>query len=222
MDQVRIIDVKEDILADNGAMADELRSRLKKQGLFLVNLMASPGAGKTSFLLKTAALLSEKFEMGVLEADIESSVDGEKMAAAGLPVIQLRTGGFCHLDASMVISGLDEMNLEKLNIIFIENVGNLVCPAEFDTGAHLNMMIASLPEGDDKPLKYPLMFSVCDIIIVNKTDMQTLCDFNLERFTDHVRRVNSRAAIIPVSCTTGEGFQDWIAALDNKINGFQK
>lgn len=222
MDPVRIIDVKEDILADNEAMALALRTRLKEKGLFLVNLMASPGAGKSSLLLNTAKRLPETIRMGVLEADIESAVDGEKMAAAGLPVVQLRTGGFCHLDVTMVEAGLKEMPMDTLDLLFIENVGNLVCPAEFDTGAHLNMMVTSIPEGDDKPLKYPLMFSVCHIIVVNKTDMQALSDFDLERFTQAVRRVNPNAKILPLSCRTGEGFDIWMAALKEKIQEFQQ
>lgn len=180
MDKVRLIEVKEDIMSDNDAVASSLRARLSKEKTFLINLMASPGAGKTSLILKTLGGLKNDLRTGVIEADIDSMVDAEKVAAQGAPAVQLRTGGFCHVDASMVEQGLNSLDLDKLDLVILENVGNLVCPAEFDTGAIKNMMILSIPEGDDKPLKYPLMFSVCDVLLVNKMDYLPLSDFDVK------------------------------------------
>lgn len=221
MTEVRLIEVKENILDDNDKVAADLRARLTAERTFLLNLMAGPGAGKTSTVIATATRLKDRIRIGVLEADIDSTVDAEKVLEAGIPAIQMKTGGFCHLDATMVEDGLRTLG-GNYDLVILENVGNLVCPAEFDTGAHLNMMVISVPEGDDKPLKYPLMFSVCDIILVNKTDMQALTDFSLERFTSAVRRVNSRAAIFPVSCRTGEGLDVWAEALAEKVLEFQQ
>ena len=170
MEKVTLIEVKEDIMSDNDVVARNLRARLSKEKTFLINLMASPGAGKTSLILKTLEGLKNDLRTGVIEADIDSMVDAEKVSAQGVAAVQLRTGGFCHLDASMVEKGLNNLDLDKLDLVIIENVGNLVCPAEFDTGAIKNVMILSIPEGDDKPLKYPLMFSVCDVLLVNKVD----------------------------------------------------
>ncbi|MRR17944.1 MAG: hydrogenase accessory protein HypB, partial [Deltaproteobacteria bacterium] len=167
MDDVRLIEVKEEILADNSQVAAGVRERLTGTKTLLVNLMSSPGSGKTSLILKTIEGLAGSVKLGVIEADIDSKVDAEKVAAAGVEAVQLRTGGFCHLDATMVTQGIDALPASKLDLIIIENVGNLVCPAEFDTGAHKNVMILSVPEGDDKPLKYPLMFSICDVLLVN-------------------------------------------------------
>lgn len=214
---VRLIEVKENILDDNTRVADALRARLKREKTFLVNLMASPGAGKTSTVIHTTDRLKERLTVGVLEADIDSTVDAEKVAATGVAAIQMRTGGFCHLDATMVSDGLAAIGSEGFDLILLENVGNLVCPAEFDTGAALNAMILSVPEGDDKPLKYPLMFSVCDVVIVNKTDTCALFDFDRARFEEGVRKVNPSCPIFDISCRTGKGIDAWVAWLTEKI-----
>jgi hydrogenase nickel incorporation protein HypB len=218
-DKIRLIKVKEDIHSDNNALARQLRHELKEQNTFLINLMSSPGAGKTSLLLRTTAALKENFTMAVIEADIDSTVDAEKIASSGINAIQLQTGGFCHLDVQMVRQGLKSLDVENLDLIFIENVGNLVCPAEFDTGATLNVMILSVPEGDDKPLKYPLMFSTCDVLIVNKIDyLETpLTDFNVEILEKRVRKLNPNIKIFPVSSRTGEGTDAWSIWLSQKV-----
>lgn len=218
-DKIRLIKVKEDIHSDNNALARQLRRELKEQNTFLINLMSSPGAGKTSLLLRTTAALKENFTMAVIEADIDSTVDAEKIASSGINAIQLQTGGFCHLDVQMVRQGLKSLDVENLDLIFIENVGNLVCPAEFDTGATLNVMILSVPEGDDKPLKYPLMFSTCDVLIVNKIDyLETpLTDFNVEILEKRVRKLNPNIKIFPVSSRTGEGTDAWSIWLSQKV-----
>ena len=209
-DEIRLIEVKEEIFADNRKVADDLRASLQKEKTFLLNLMASPGAGKTSLIVKTIAGLSSEIRLGVIEADIDSMVDAETVVKAGVPAVQLRTGGFCHVDASMVNKGLEGLAVEDLDLVILENVGNLVCPAEFDTGAHKNAMILSVPEGDDKPLKYPLMFSICDVLIVNKLDYMEFSDFNLEKMRERVLRLNPDIKIIPVSCRTGEGIGNWL------------
>jgi|TARA_Y100000310_G_scaffold345560_1_gene466647 hydrogenase nickel incorporation protein HypB len=209
MDEVRLIEVKQDIHADNEAIADELRRQLAKEQTFLLNLMSSPGAGKTTTILSTVAALEDDLRVGVIEADIDSIVDAEKVAAKGISAIQLRTGGFCHLDASMVKRGLDGLDLDGLDFVIIENVGNLVCPAEFDTGAIKNAMILSVPEGDDKPLKYPLMFSVCDVLLVNKIDYLELSDFDLEAMRERVLRLNPKIEIFEISAKTGQGVEAW-------------
>ena len=209
MSEIQLIEVKEDILADNDAAAKELRNTLKNEKTFMVNLMASPGAGKTSLLLQTIRALRNDLKIAVIEADIDSVVDAEKIAETGIQSIQLRTGGFCHLDVSMVKKGLAALDTRSLDLIFIENIGNLVCPAEFDTGATIDIMILSVPEGDDKPLKYPLMFSKCHALIVNKTDYLHLSDFNMERMEERVRRLNPDINIFKASCKTGEGIDHW-------------
>jgi len=207
MEEVRLIEVKEDIMSDNDAVAGSLKNRLSKEKTFLINLMSSPGAGKTSLILKTLEGLKNELRIGVIEADIDSMVDAEKVAAQGVAAVQLRTGGFCHLDAAMVEKGLNSMDLGELDLIIIENVGNLVCPAEFDTGAIKNVMILSVPEGDDKPLKYPLMFSVCDVLLVNKMDYLHLSDFNVEAMRERVLTLNRQIEIFEVSAKTGEGIE---------------
>ncbi|MDD5167203.1 MAG: hydrogenase nickel incorporation protein HypB [Syntrophales bacterium] len=222
MESVRLIEVKEEILADNVKLADDLRQRLRNAKTMLLNLMSSPGSGKTSLILRTVAGLKERLRLGVIEADIDSTVDAEKVAAAGIPAIQLRTGGFCHLDAAMVNQGLDALTVDELDLIIIENVGNLVCPAEFDTGAHKNVMILSVPEGDDKPLKYPLMFSICDLLLVNKMDYLPLSDFDMEALHKRVKALNPGIAIIPVSCKTGEGIPAWIDWLASGVAAFKE
>jgi hydrogenase nickel incorporation protein HypB len=218
---VRLIEVKEDILSDNNKMADEVRQRLQKTNSMLLNLMSSPGSGKTSLILRTAAGLKGSIRMGVIEADIESAVDAEKVASQGIPAVQLRTGGFCHLDATMVTQGIDAMAISELDLIVIENVGNLVCPAEFDTGAHKNAMILSVPEGDDKPLKYPLMFSMCDVLLINKIDYLSLSDFNIPVFRERVLALNPNIRILEVSCKTGSGIEVWTDWLKAEVAAFK-
>lgn len=218
-DTVKLIKVRESIQADNDLLADKLRGELKEDKIFLVNLMSSPGAGKTSLLLQTTAALKDDFQMAVIEADIDSSVDAERIADSGILAIQLQTDGFCHLDVPMVQQGLDSLDTTVLDLIFIENVGNLVCPAEFDTGAAVDVMILSVPEGDDKPLKYPLMFSKCDALIVNKVDyLETgLTDFDLALMEKRVRKLNKEINIFPLSSRTGEGLEAWTKWLSGKV-----
>ncbi|MCP3890472.1 MAG: hydrogenase nickel incorporation protein HypB [Desulfobulbaceae bacterium] len=218
-DTVKLIKVKEAIQSDNDQLAGQLRGKLKEEKTFLVNLMSSPGAGKTSLLLQTTAQMKHELRMAVIEADIDSSVDAERIVDSGIPAIQLQTGGFCHLDVPMVQQGLGALDSRGLDLIFIENVGNLVCPAEFDTGATIDVMILSVPEGDDKPLKYPLMFSKCDALIVNKIDyLQTsLTDFDLDLLEKRVRKLNKNINIFPLSSRTGEGIELWSEWLSSKV-----
>ncbi len=220
MEDVRLIEVKEEILADNNQVAVGVRERLRKTKTLLLNLMSSPGSGKTSLILKTIEGLKGAVRLGVIEADIDSKVDAEKVAAQGIPAVQLRTGGFCHLDATMVTQGIDALAANDLDLIIIENVGNLVCPAEFDTGAHKNVMILSVPEGDDKPLKYPLMFTICDVLLVNKIDYLSLSDFDLAAMRKRVLTLNPDIKIIEVSSKTGAGIGDWITWLKKEVDAF--
>jgi hydrogenase nickel incorporation protein HypB len=220
MKEVRLIEVKEDILADNKTVADSVRRKLKKQGVFLVNLMASPGSGKTSLILQTIAQLRDDLRLGVVEADIDSMVDSEKVAAQGIPAVQLRTGGFCHVDASMVSKGLDAMDLDRFDCVIVENVGNLVCPAEVDTGAIADVMILSVPEGDDKPLKYPLIFSKSDVLVVNKIDYLGMSDFDMSAMRDRVKTLNPDIEIFEVSSKTGEGITAWTDWLRTRVRSF--
>ncbi|MBW2053419.1 MAG: hydrogenase nickel incorporation protein HypB [Deltaproteobacteria bacterium] len=222
MEEVRLIEVKEEIMSDNDAVANSLRDRLLKEKTFLLNLMSSPGAGKTSLILKTIEGLRDELQIGVIEADIDSMVDAEKVASTGAATVQLRTGGFCHLDASMVEKGLNNMDRSNLDLIIIENVGNLVCPAEFDTGAIKNVMILSVPEGDDKPLKYPLMFSVCDVLLVNKIDYLDFSDFDMEAMWERVLNLNRNINIFEVSAKTGEGVEAWTNWLKREVASFIK
>lgn len=219
-DEIRLIEVKEEILSDNIRQADEVRKDLREKKTMLINLMSSPGSGKTSLILRTVEGLKGSVRLGVIEADIDSTVDAEKVAAGGVPAIQLRTGGFCHLDATMVAQGIDAMETDTLDLIIVENVGNLVCPAEFDTGAHRNVMILSIPEGDDKPLKYPLMFSVCDLLLVNKIDYLPLSDFDMAALKKRVLALNPRITILEVSCRTGAGIEGWIEWLRKETDAF--
>ena len=210
----KIIDVKERVLADNERCAAETRSALAERGVLLVNLMGSPGAGKTSVLLRLLARLRDRFRIGVMEADVDSDVDARTVAEAGAKVIQLHTGGLCHMDADMTARGLEALGVGDLDLVFLENVGNLVCPAEFDVGAGLRMMILSVPEGDDKPLKYPLMFRVSDVMLVNKLDAAEVFDFDLDAAAARARALNPDIEIFPVSAKSGEGFDalaDWLA-----------
>jgi len=219
--EIRLIEVKEEILADNIKQASEIRERLRQTKTMLVNLMSSPGSGKTSLILQTIANLKGNLRLGVIEADIDSTVDAEKVAARGIPAIQLRTGGFCHLDATMVTQGIDALAVSDLDLVIIENVGNLVCPAEFDTGAHKNVMILSVPEGDDKPLKYPLMFSICDLLLINKIDYLSLSDFDMSALRKRVLALNPRITILEVSCKTGVGIEGWINWLKREVKSFK-
>jgi hydrogenase nickel incorporation protein HypB len=222
VEEVRLIEVKEEILADNVKVATEVRERLRKTKTMLLNLMSSPGSGKTSLILRTVANLKDKLRLGVIEADIDSTVDAEKVAAKGIHAVQLRTGGFCHLDATMVTQGINALKVSDLDLVIIENVGNLVCPAEFDTGAHKNVMILSVPEGDDKPLKYPLMFSICDVLLINKIDYLSLSDFDMPALRKRVLALNPRIIIIEVSCKTGSGIEDWINWLKKEVDIFRQ
>ncbi len=216
MDDVKIIEIKKSVFADNDEDADKLRKELKGKGVYLLNLMSSPGAGKTTTLIGTLKRIQDKVRVAVMEADIDSDVDAVKIRkATGIPTIQLHTGGMCHLDAEMTRQGLDNVALADVDLVILENVGNLVCPAEFDTGAVRNAMILSVPEGDDKPLKYPLMFSVCDLVLVNKVDVMPYFDFDLDKCREYVRMRNPKARIIPICAKTGEGlddFADWLLA----------
>ena len=213
MTDIHFIDIKKAILSDNKDLADQIREELRSKKVFMLNLMSSPGAGKTSLILETIRRIKDDFHIGVIEGDIESLVDSEKIAAEGIPAVQLRTGDACHLDAPMISTGLNALALDDLDLIFIENVGNLVCPAEFDTGANKKAMILSVPEGDDKVLKYPLMFSVCDALVVNKIDYLPLTDFDMTAFKDRVRNINPDIAIFETSCRTGEGLDEWCSWL---------
>ena len=209
MKEFKVIEVKRSILEDNDADAERLRKELKEQKTFLINLMSSPGAGKTTMLKKLISILGDKIKIGVMEADIDSDVDAKAIMEAGARTIQLHTGGMCHLDAAMTRQGIQEFGTSDLDLVILENVGNLVCPAEFDTGACRNVMILSVPEGEDKPLKYPLMFSVCDVVLINKIDVLPYFDFDMEKCKAYIHMRNSKARIIPISAKTGEGFMEW-------------
>ena len=213
MQDVRIIEVKESVFADNDRDAAVLRAQLKSEGTFLINLMTSPGSGKTSTLLSLAKALEGRVRMGVMEADIDSSVDAQAMLEAGVKTIQIHTGGMCHLDADMTRQGLRELGTDDLDLVILENVGNLVCPAEFDTGAARNITILSVPEGHDKPLKYPLMYQTCHLLVVNKIDVLPYFDFDMEKLVEYARKRNPDIEILPISAKTGEGIDrlaDWI------------
>ena len=209
MDKVRVIEVKQSVFADNDAQADRLRRELKAQKTFLINLMSSPGAGKTTTLKRTIADLRDELRIGVMEADIDSTVDAEAIAAAGAKAIQLHTGGMCHLDATMTGQGLKELGAADFDLVVLENVGNLVCPAEFDTGAAKNVAILSVPEGHDKPLKYPLMFQVCQALLINKIDVLPYFDFDMDKVVSYAKMRNPAIEIFPVCAKTGEGFPAW-------------
>ncbi len=213
MSEVRIIEIKESVFADNDKQADKLRTDLKEKKVFLMNLMSSPGAGKTTTLIKTINLLKDKLNIGVMEADIDSDVDAKKIATTSVKSIQLHTGGMCHLDAEMTKQGIEALGVEDLDLAILENVGNLVCPAEFDTGASKNVMILSVPEGHDKPLKYPLMFQVCDVVLINKIDVLDYFDFDMDKVKEFILMRNPNAKIFPICAKTGEGidkFADWL------------
>lgn len=209
MKEVKIIEIKQSVFADNDADAARLREHLRREKTFLLNLMSSPGSGKTTTLLRTLERLKDEMRIGVMEADIDSSVDAETISAAGVKTVQLHTGGMCHLDADMTRQGLSALGTEGIDLAILENVGNLVCPAEFDTGAVKNAMILSVPEGHDKPLKYPLIFQVCDVLIINKIDVLPYFDFDMEKVVEYAHRRNPNLEIFPISAKTGEGVDAW-------------
>jgi len=221
MPEVRLIEVREEILAENRQEAGDIRAELRRRGVFMLNLMSSPGSGKTSLILRTLRALKDAYRIAVIEGDIDAMVDAEKVVQEGIPAVQIRTGGACHLDAPMIAAALKELDLAALDCIIIENVGNLVCPAEFDTGAARRAVILSVPEGDDKPLKYPLIFSVSDLLVVNKIDYLD-SDFNLEALGERALRLNPGIRILPLSCRTGEGIPGWIGWLSGEIESFRR
>lgn len=218
MGDVRILEIKQSVFADNDLAADELREELKEKKIFLLNLMSSPGSGKTTTLLRTIEALKDTYKIGVMEADIDSDVDAVKIAKSGVKSIQLHTGGMCHLDAGMTKQGLEGLQTSDVELAILENVGNLVCPAEFDTGASKNAMILSVPEGEDKPLKYPLMFSICDVVLVNKIDVLPYFDFDMEKCREYVKMRNPKALVIPICAKTGEGMEKWYSWLKSSVN----
>ena len=222
MDLVKVIEIKKSVFAANEQDADALRRELKDRGVFLLNLMSAPGSGKTTTLIKTINLLKDKLRIAVMEADIDSNVDAVKIKeATGIQSIQLHTGGMCHLDAEMTRQGLDNLDLKDVDLVILENVGNLVCPAEFDTGSAKNAMILSVPEGHDKPLKYPLMFSVCDLVVINKIDVAPYFDFDLEKCKEYIKMRNPKARVIPICAKTGEGVEAFAQWLEEQVNDWK-
>ena len=217
MDNVRVIEVKRSIFESNDKDAEKLRGELKESKTFLLNLMSSPGSGKTTTLKRTIETLKDKYRIGVMEADIDSDVDAKAIAELGVKSIQLHTGGMCHLDADMTRQGIKELDVSDVDFAILENVGNLVCPAEFDTGSTKNAMILSVPEGHDKPLKYPLMSSICDVVLINKMDVAPYFDFDLEKCKEYIHMRNPKAIIIPICAKTGEGIDEWAAWLSDQI-----
>jgi len=223
MNEVKVIEIKKSVFEDNEKDADALRKELKNRGVYLLNLMSAPGSGKTTTLIQTINRIKDKVRVAVMEADIDSDVDAVKiMEATGVSSIQLHTGGMCHLDAEMTRQGLDNVALKDVDLVVLENVGNLVCPAEFDTGAVRNAMILSVPEGDDKPLKYPLMFTVCDLVLINKTDVMPYFDFDLERCKSYIHQRNPKAQVIPICAKTGQGVDAFVQWLLAEVNAWKK
>ena len=220
MDKYRVLEIKESVFESNDREADKLREELKKEKTFLLNLMSSPGSGKTTTLMATIEALKDDLSIGVMEADIDSDVDAATISTSGAKVIQLHTGGMCHLDAGMTRQGLEGLGTEGIDLAILENIGNLVCPAEFDTGAVKNAMILSVPEGDDKPLKYPLMFSICDVLLINKIDVLPYFDFDIEKCKEYVHRLNPNMKIIPICARTGEGIEEWAQWLREQIHAW--
>jgi hydrogenase nickel incorporation protein HypB len=217
MRDVTLINIKEEILAENKGLADKLRTRLKERGVFLVNLMSAPGSGKTSLILRSLQALGRRYRVAVIEGDVDSAVDAERVAREGVQAVQIRTGGACHLSAAMVEKGLGAVSLDALDLLFLENIGNLICPAGSDTGANLDVALVSIPEGDDKPLKYPLIFRTAHVFVVNKTDVREHFDFDVAAFRSRVRRLNPDAPVFEVSCKTGEGIDLWCAWLRERV-----
>ena len=222
MEGFRVLEIKKSVFENNDREAELLRKELKKDKVFLLNLMSSPGSGKTTTLKQTIAALKDEFRIGVMEADIDSDVDAATIEKTGAKVIQLHTGGMCHLDAGMTKQGLEGLGVDDVDFAILENVGNLVCPAEFDTGSSKNAMILSVPEGDDKPLKYPLMFSICDCLLINKIDVLPYFDFDMEKVQEYARRRNPNIRIFPISARTGEGVEAWCDWLRQEVADWKK
>ena len=220
--KVRILEIKQSVYADNDRQADALRLDLKEKGVFLLNLMSSPGSGKTTTLTRTIYEFKDKVKIGVMEADIDSDVDAHTIANTGAKVIQLHTGGMCHLDAEMTRQGLEGLDTSDIELAILENVGNLVCPAEFDTGSSKNAMILSVPEGHDKPLKYPLMFSICDVVLINKIDVMQYFDFDMDKCREYIHMRNPNAKVIPICAKTGEGIKEWTDWLLEEVRNWRK
>ncbi len=218
----KIYEIKQSVFADNDRRADLLRQELKKEKTFLLNLMSAPGSGKTTTLIQTVKLLKDELRIGVMEADIDSDVDACAIEQTGVRAVQLHTGGMCHLDADMTRQGLEALGTQDIDLAILENVGNLVCPAEFDTGAAANAMILSVPEGDDKPLKYPLMFTICDVLLINKTDVLPYFDFDLEKCRQRALALNPSMTILPISAKTGEGLEEWAGWLRSRVRKWQR
>ena len=222
MEGYRILEIKQSVFENNDREADKLREQLKKDRVFLLNLMSSPGSGKTTTLRQTIAALKDEFRIGVMEADIDSDVDAATIEKTGAKVIQLHTGGMCHLDAGMTRQGLEGLGVDDVDLAILENIGNLVCPAEFDTGAVKNAMILSVPEGHDKPLKYPLMFSICDVLLINKIDVLPYFDFDLEKVEEYAHMRNPNLKIFPICAKTGEGMDAWCDWLEQQVRDWNK
>lgn len=222
MSDYKVIEIKRSVFENNDKEADKVRQQLKQQHTFLLNLMSSPGSGKTTMLKATIAALKNEYKIGVMEADIDSDVDAKAISETGAKSIQLHTGGMCHLDAGMTKQGLDFFGADEFDFVVLENVGNLVCPAEFDTGASKNAMILSVPEGDDKPLKYPLMFSVCDCVLINKIDTKSVFDFDDEAVVERIKKLNPKAEVFFISAKTGEGIDKWVDWLRTQIDCWNK
>ena len=222
MEKFRTLEIKQSVFADNDRRANEVRRQLKKKKVFLLNLMSSPGSGKTTTLTRTIENLKNQIRIGVMEADIDSDVDAKTISELGVKAIQLHTGGMCHLDADMTAQGLEGLETGDIDLAILENVGNLVCPAEFDTGAVKNAMILSVPEGDDKPLKYPLMFSICDVVLINKIDVLPYFDFDMDKCKENILMRNPNAKIIPICAKTGEGIEAWNSWLLEEVKNWQK
>ncbi|WP_346868773.1 hydrogenase nickel incorporation protein HypB [Clostridium sp. UBA5119] len=221
MEAFKVLEIKQSVFDNNDRQAELLREELKKDGVFLLNLMSSPGSGKTTTVLRTIEALQNEMNIGILEADIDSDVDAHKVSQTGVKVIQLHTGGMCHLDADMTRQGLKGIGTDNIDFAILENVGNLVCPAEFDTGASKNAMILSIPEGDDKPLKYPLMFSIVDVLLVNKIDAADYFEFDMEAVKERVKKLNPNIKVIPISAKTGEGIGEWADWIRGQIDNWK-
>ena len=221
MGEFKVLEIKQSIFEDNDKDAEAVRAELKEKGVFLLNLMSSPGSGKTTTLCRTIELLKNQLRIGIMVADIDSDVDAKTIAEQGVKSIQLHTGGMCHLDADMTRQGLKGLGIEDVDLAILENVGNLVCPAEFDTGSVKNAMILSVPEGHDKPLKYPLMFSICDVVLINKIDVMPYFDFDLEKCKEYISMRNPNAKVIPICARTGEGMEEWAAWLKEEVKEWQ-
>jgi hydrogenase nickel incorporation protein HypB len=222
MNKFKVLEIKQSVFEDNDRQADLLRNELKKEKTFLLNLMSSPGSGKTTTVIRTIEALKSEMRIGVLEADIDSDVDAHTVSKTGAKVIQLHTGGMCHLDADMTKQGLEGLETEGIDFVILENVGNLVCPAEFDTGASKNAMILSVPEGDDKPLKYPLMFSIVDVLLINKMDTIGVFDFDIEAVKERVKKLNPNIKVIPISAKKGEGLEEWVEWIRTEVKNWNE